>query len=738
MACPFAKPNRLFEDLATTRQQSTLPFSKELGGYVVSRYDDIVSVLDQPNIFSSRPTVPEFPPPVKGIFANKVPEKGTLLAHDNPDHDRLRKSVASFFVPRRLRRFEPLLRATAHDLIDQFSSKGEVEIKEAFALPLPLRTIVHVAGLDPERWQWIGQSLALFGGITRVDATVSIEEKVRDVLDLHEYIAQVIEERRNDRRDDLISHIWNERDAGNVEMTDFEHLSMIPGLLLAGHETTTNVLSMGIAHLLHLGLFDEVTKDEISRAAAIEELLRYESAITGMPRKVLEATSISGTTLVPGDQLFVAYNSGSRDDTKFPDPNRIDTKRGRKVQHLGFGRGVHACLGAPLARLLLNVELAVLKERLPNLKLKTPYHEIQYHRVHEGRGVAGVTLEWDSTRATKASSDGSSRSVTRPRVPAQPQDMDLIVEEANLVADDVLQFKLRSQDGNHLPEWAPGAHIDVKAGPFGYRQYSICSDPDDRKCLSFAVLKETSGLGGSKYLHSKVRPGSMLSIRAPRNNFSYEPSRKKTIFIAGGIGITPILPMATDARRSGMSYAIVYLGRSRRNMAFLGRLEKEHGNHLTVWAKDDNDGHRYDLNVLFADEHIDDLRVYCCGPEPLLTGLQDILSDAPPGALRIEHFSNPTASLNATNTAFEVVLARSNRTFQIPESRSLLEVINEAGAGILSTCNKGLCGTCEVSVIDGVPDHRDMVLTAEEKMDGKLIMPCVSRCRGTKLTLDLW
>ncbi|KAF4950141.1 hypothetical protein FGADI_8410 [Fusarium gaditjirri] len=340
MTCPFSNPETsLMDDLAMTRETPSIEYSEKLGG--------------------------------------------------------LRKSVASFFVPRRLERFEPLLRATAHDLIDGLVEKGCVDIKSIFALPLPLRTIVIVTSLDPSQWEWIGSCLSLFGGITQTNEELSIEKRVQDVLDLHEYVAQVIAERKTDQRDDMISHIWNERDAGVIEMTDYEHLSMVPGLLLAGHETTTSLLSMGIPHLLHHNLWDAATEDEETRKAAIEELLRYESAITGTERLVKEESKIGDHTARPGEKLFVAYNSGSRDSTKSGNPDKLDFKRQHKHQHLGFGRGIHACLGAPFARLLPRTELAVLKERLPNLRLKTPYKEIQYCRVYSGRGLEKVEIQWE-------------------------------------------------------------------------------------------------------------------------------------------------------------------------------------------------------------------------------------------------------------------------------------------------------------------------------------------------------
>lgn len=735
MACPFSDSRRLFQDLAWSRDNPGFQFSVKLGGYVVSRYDDIVSVLDRPEIFSSRPTVPEFPPMVRDLFANKVPDKGTLLAHDNPDHDRLRKSVASFFVPRRLERFEPMLRAAAHDMVDKFVDDGSVEIKSHFALPVPLRCIVVVAGLDPAKWEWIGLCLSLFGGITKSEEKLSIQQRVQNVLDLHSYIATVIEARRTDRKDDLISHIWNERDAGVVDMTDFEHLSMIPGLLLAGHETTTNVLSMGLAHLLHHNLWEQISESDKTRSAAIEELLRYESAIIGMWRVVTKETSFGNTVFKSGDKLFVAYNSGSRDHAKFENPDVIDVDRRATTQHLGFGRGIHACLGAPFARLLLRTELSVLSERLSNLRLDTPYEAINYNEGPEGRGIEEVRVCWDPP---------SQRDVKRSAavIPAKGtsgtlQDLAMVVSEAIKVSCGVIQITLRCADSSDVPRWTPGAHIDVKAGPFGFRQYSICSNPDDRQHLKIAAYKENE-TGASHFIHVNVRKNSEMSIRGPRNNFAFLPGSHKTVFIAGGIGITPIKPMAAEAKVRGIDYTLIYLGRRRDALAFVGYLTDEHADRCIIWITDEHGGERFDVSRYVRALDTNGLRVYCCGSESLLADVERSLEDAPLGVLRTERFAIPSVSSTSTNTGFDVVLGRSGKTLRVPEDRSILDVINEAGAGVMSTCNKGLCGTCEVRVLNGLPEHRDAVLTPAERAESNTIMTCVSRCSGSKLVLDLW
>jgi cytochrome P450 len=344
-SCQFSNPRGLFRDLEAYRLQHGLPHDQKFNALTVSRYEDIISVLNRPDIFSSKPTMPPFPDPVKQIFAGKVPDKSTLLNWDNPDHDRLRLSVASSFVPRRLQRFEPAIRKLANELTDGFATDGRTDLKHSFALPLPLKIIPLVAGLEPNRWQWLGRSLTLFGGHAEF-RTGSIEEQIQGILDVHEYVAKLIQTRKKDRRDDLIRHIWNQRNAGVVQMTDMEHLAMIPGLLLAGRETTTNLLSMGMSHLLHYGLWEKASRDDESRQRAIEELLWFESAITGMRCEATVDTQIGECPVSKGTQLFLAYNSGSRDTSRFPLPDVLDIDRQSHTQHLGFGGGIHACLGA--------------------------------------------------------------------------------------------------------------------------------------------------------------------------------------------------------------------------------------------------------------------------------------------------------------------------------------------------------------------------------------------------------
>lgn len=656
--CPFSNPRELFGDLADARRAGGLTYSEALNAWVVARYDEIVEVLHQPDLYSSAATIPEMRSPYREIFDGHVPTRGTLLGLDNPDHDRLRLSVSSFFVPRRLKRFEPLVRREAHALIDQFVAGGQTNLKASFALPLPLKMITTIVGLNSERFIWVGESLAFFGGHPDL-AQGTRDEQAQRLLELHAYVREVIEARRTTRRDDLISHVWNVRDSGEVAMSDFEMLSMFPGLILAGHETTTNLLSTGLAHLLHTGQYEAAQESDESRARAIEELLRYESAITGMRRRVTAPTVLSGTELRSGDELFLAYASGSRDERHFSHSDQLHIDRPIREQHLGFGRGIHACLGAPLARLLLGIELSVIKERLPNLRLAAPYEELEYLPVGEGRGIKALPVAWDIVPAATVASEGERRASRA----AAPTETTLVVDSKAKAAEGVAMFTLRAEGGETLPAWSPGAHI------------------------------------------------------------------------AGGIGITPIKPMVAAADAAGSDWRLIYLGRSRSSMAFLDELGA-YGGRVTIWPRNEHNN-PFDLSFL-AHENPEGLLVYCCGPERLISAAETACAAHPADLLRVERFAaQPLDDLASVNQEIEVVLDRSGITLTVPPDRSILEVLNEAGAGVVSTCQAGTCGTCEVRVLEGEPEHRDSVLTASERAANESMMICVSRCRGKRLVLDL-
>ncbi|GAA2102851.1 PDR/VanB family oxidoreductase [Actinomadura alba] len=309
---------------------------------------------------------------------------------------------------------------------------------------------------------------------------------------------------------------------------------------------------------------------------------------------------------------------------------------------------------------------------------------------------------------------------------------ELHVTERETVADGVVALTLADPGGRGLPAWSPGAHIDLSPRPDVVRQYSLCGDPADRTGWRIAVLREPEGRGGSRLVHDDLVPGSRVQVRGPRNNFALAEA-PRYLFIAGGIGVTPILPMVAAAEAAGASWRLVYGGRRRASMAFRTELAR-HGDKVVIWPQDE-------AGLLPLDDELGEPRadtlVYCCGPEPLLAEVERRCGAWPTGALHVERFAARPVGEPVRAGGFEVVCKRSGLTLDVAPDRSILHTAEDAGITVLSSCQEGTCGTCETEVIEGTPDHRDSVLSESEREAGDVMMICVSRSRTPRLVLDL-
>ncbi|MCW2496855.1 PDR/VanB family oxidoreductase [Jatrophihabitans sp.] len=299
-------------------------------------------------------------------------------------------------------------------------------------------------------------------------------------------------------------------------------------------------------------------------------------------------------------------------------------------------------------------------------------------------------------------------------------------------AEGVISLDLQAADGADLDAWTPGAHIDVVQPSGLERQYSLCGAPEERATWRIAVLREPAGRGGSAWLHEHVEVGTELAVRGPRNHFELVPA-PAYLFIAGGIGITPLLAMIASAEASGARWRLLYGGRTAASMAFLPELAR-YGDRVTV-APQDTTG-LLDL-ATFLSPAAAGTQVYCCGPEGLIAAVEQHCAADPGLTLHVERFSPKEQPADLIDTAFDVVLARSELTVHVPVGRTILDVVLEAGIDVESSCEEGTCGTCETGVLEGAPDQRDSVLTAAEQVAGASMMICVSRSRSATLVLDL-
>ncbi|WP_059021329.1 PDR/VanB family oxidoreductase [Mycobacterium sp. M26] len=313
---------------------------------------------------------------------------------------------------------------------------------------------------------------------------------------------------------------------------------------------------------------------------------------------------------------------------------------------------------------------------------------------------------------------------------------DLIVRQRGAPAEGVVMLDLAHPDGDDLPRWQPGAHIDLILADGLTRQYSLCGDPRDSTTWRIAVLLDPNTRGGSQHVHDKLRIGDTVQVRGPRNHFPLVDADRYR-FVAGGIGITPIMAMAENVARSGGDWTLLYGGRTRASMAFADDLAGRYPDRVTVWPQDELG--LLDLDALLGQPE-DGTLVYCCGPEALLNAVEERCTRWPEGSLHIERFAAkvPTPQQQAEALdQFEVVCQRSGVTLAVSAEDSILELVEAAGIPITTSCYEGVCGSCEARILDGVPEHRDSVLNAQQRDAGEVMLICVSRSRTERLVLDL-
>jgi cytochrome P450/ferredoxin-NADP reductase len=711
------------------REEAPIYRSEKWGFWALSRYEDVRNALLDPVTFINHP----------GIdldATNDQGGEGNIPNLDNPRHDEIRNVVQRHFMPRNIAKLEDDIRRITVRMVDQFAGRGNADLAQQLSWPLPYEVFFDFLGLPhgSDREQLIKWSHGLKDREPDNDALTPLA--AHSTRSSREYLAELLMERRARPKGDLLTHIvQSEINGVPLAKEDIEEASeavgLVFGLYLAGIETTAGLLST---------LFQELAKRPDQQRAlrenpslirnAVEEGLRYRTPLQLTVRTATRDAEYYGVTVPAGSRVAMVIGAANHDPRQYDRAGEFDALR-PNIRHLGFGEGLHGCLGNPLARLEARVAL-----------------EVALPRMGEYR-VAGRVERYPSTpnmavldHLEVAFGDVVSDEVTPPivEVPAEtalpaavePASLPLVVEERVDASDGVVSLILTSRDGTELPAWEPGAHVDLVLDDGLVRQYSLSGDPADRTSYRLGVLYEPQGRGGSAFVHDNLRPGSRVDIRGPWNHFALEPS-PRYIFIAGGIGITPILPMVAHAEASGAEWTLMYGGRTRASMAFVDEVAR-YGDKVVTWPQDEH-GH-IDLDALLGTP-ADNALIYVCGPAPLLSAVEERCMSWPNGALHLEHFTAKEVGAPVLDEPFEVELARSGRVLTVPTDRAVVDVLDDAGVMVLTSCGEGTCGTCETRVLGGVPDHRDSVLTPQEQARNDCMMVCVSRSCTARLVLDL-
>jgi ferredoxin-NADP reductase len=354
-------------------------------------------------------------------------------------------------------------------------------------------------------------------------------------------------------------------------------------------------------------------------------------------------------------------------------------------------------------------------------------------RLFKALGALITSLEWISSGAY----------IHRPQPQQVDRDLHLVVDEVRLEAEDARSFLLVAAEGAELPCWQPGSHLEVFLPSGRRRHYSLCGDPADRRSYRIAVRRLDGGGGGSRELHDSIRAGSAVTVRGPRNAFPFAPAARSTaaarssaqpaatgyLFLAGGIGITPILPMVKQAAADGAPWQLVYTGRSRASMPFLDELSALDPDR--IWVRP-YDQHGFPAGAELLERAPTGATVYCCGPNPMIVSVRRDFPASAAAGLHFERFSAPPV---LDGVPFEVTLRRSNRVLMVPANASALDIIRKTVPDVAYSCQQGFCGSCRTRVISGEIEHRDRVLTDHERSDTMTI--CVSRSRGGRIDLDI-
>ncbi|HWJ08875.1 MAG TPA: cytochrome P450/oxidoreductase [Nocardioides sp.] len=685
----------------------------------VTRYDDIVTVDKDFERFSAEPQIVIGNPP-EGLDIEM------FIAMDPPRHDQQRGAVQGVVAPQNLEEMEGLIRSRVQEVLDDLPVNEPFDWVDKVSIELTSRMLATLLDFpydqrrDLVRWTELAAgSTSATGGANDTDEIYKgVADMARSFSALwHDKAARLAAGEKPGY--DLITLMQMSEDTKDLISRPMEFLGNLILLVVGGNDTTRNSMSGGVVALNQF-------PDEFARLKAdhglipkmVHEIIRWQTPLAYMRRVATQDTVLNGQFIRKGDKVVMWYASANRDERTFENPDDFIIDRQNARHHLSFGIGVHRCMGSRLAELQLRILWEELLARFEDIAV---VEEPEYLQSNFVRGYTKLMVTLTPVGEQSP-----------PRRRAADREVDLKVAARREVADGIVELTLVDPSGGRLPSWSAGAHVDLVLDASLTRQYSLCGSAADESSWKVGVLLDPRSRGGSAYVHESLGEGSTVRVRGPRNHFPLVAS-PRYLFIAGGIGITPILAMIEAAEASGAAWTLLYGGRSRASMAFLDRLEDDE--RVTIWPQDEKG--LLDLATALGTPQPDTL-VYCCGPGALLDAVEEGCATWPDGSLHLERFAakKVDAPEDALDT-FEVECSRSGVTVTVSEGVSIFDAVEKAGVDVIGSCMEGICGTCETDVLDGTPDHRDSVLTRREREGGGTIMTCVSRSLSKRLVLDV-
>lgn len=680
--------------------------------YALPNYREVSEVLRQPLRYSSARGVS----PLQKVNDILV---GSTLNSDPPAHDRTRAITAEPMFPGALKEVEGRIHNAADGLVATLCQRGEFDAVADFARYLPVTIVAELVGLPPvvdsaQMLKWASATFNLFG--TENNRT---REAFEDLKNLRDFLLDY------GRPEKLKEGGWAKRifEVGPERGISFETCAQLMRDYINPSLDTTISVSGQLIRLFaeNPEEWRKVRKNPDLIGNAVEEAVRIAAPVRGWTRYVAEESDLAGHCLPEGSRVLVMFASANRDPQKFADPARFDVTRDVH-DHVGFGQGVHMCMGMHLARLEMQSLLRALRRRVAKFEL-TAEPEIALN--NSIRAYAKMPVRVHLADDVLADED---------RAEAVSPWLNMTIAARETVATDIVALELQSTDGTPLPAYEAGAHLDVYVQSGLIRQYSLTGDSADGTKYRLGILLDPNSRGGSAAIHARFKTGAKIRVGRPRNNFPLDASAAHTILFAGGIGITPMLSMAYSLDVAGASWEMHYCGRTPDRLAFMDELarfgDKVHS-HVDIGPLDQ----RLDTNAIMA-KIAADRHLYICGPSGFIDFI--VRSAEEKGwakdNIHVERFG---AEVNTDGAPFTVVAKKSGKKFDVQPGETIAQKLEDNGVPVQVSCQSGVCGTCLTRVLEGMPDHRDLVQTDFEKASNERITLCCSRSKTKTLVLDI-
>lgn len=654
--------------------------------------------------------------------------QGNTVASDGPKHSELRRAMAPPLLPGALKSIEGEVQQVADTLIEHLVEQREFDAISDLARHLPLTVVRDMVGL-PE----MGQDNMLRWAAAAFNVLGMQNERgksgLKDIAQMRTFI------QRDATRDKLKKGSWTHRvhdlvDEGTLAC---EHAAFaIRDYINPSLDTTISATGELIYQLArNPQQWVQLKQDPTLINNAVNEAVRLGTPIRSFSRHTSRDVEIADVLIPRGERVMMLFASANRDERTFPEPDEFRLTRNSSY-HVGFGSGIHMCVGMHLAQLEME---ALLKAMIPRVA------EID---VVSSTVAMNNTIRAFSTLTTHFSREEkvldfppATEEMTKSEAKSEAKSEEWLegrIVKRNMTAKDIVHLVIEPSSGQTLPKAEPGAHIDVHLCTGLVRQYSLTGSMQG-DCYEIAVQREPQSRGGSNAVHDSLDFGAIVRIGEPRNNFRLKNSGGTVLLLAGGIGLTPLWSMAWELHRQQRNFELHISTRSRDRLAFADQIAVAPFESKIETYFDDENEKKLDVGRLISKAG-QDSQVYTCGPRDFM----DYVVSQAEGAglakeqINLEHFG---AEIDADGDPFTVVAQRSGKEVVVEAQQTILEALRGAGIELESSCENGVCGRCLVNVIDGRPDHRDLVQTESEKAANTMITICCSRSVSKTLILDI-